>query len=154
MADPYLLANMPGVFAEGVQLLTQEISKGGAETILFAQWPESSSSFSVSDFNEVVYRVGKSADLRIIPAGKAWESLSNKDVNTIHPTQNGAYLSAASIYSTLYNKSAASSSYVYSNNSASADIANHAFNTIKNNEFERLKVRKFCPKVVRKPIKC
>ena len=134
MADPYLLANMPGVFAEGVQLLTQEISKGGAETILFAQWPENSSSYSVSDFNEVVYRVGNSADLRVIPAGKAWENLSNKDVNATHPTSNGAYLSAASIYSTLYNKSAESSSYVYSNNSASTDIANHAFNTIKNNE--------------------
>ena len=134
MADPYLLANMPGVFAEGVQLLTEEISKGGAETILFAQWPENTSNFSVADFNEVVYRIGNSADLRVIPAGKAWESLSNKDAGLSHPTANGAYLSAASIYSTLYNKSAETSSYVYRNTSVSSDIANHAFLTMKNNQ--------------------
>lgn len=134
MADPYLLANMPGVFAEGVQLLSKEISKGGAETILFAQWPENGSGFSVADFNEVVYRIGNSAGLRVIPAGKAWESLSNQDANLSHPTPNGAYLSAASIYSTLYNKSAVTSSYIFSNASATADVANHAFNTIKNNQ--------------------
>ena len=134
MADPYLLANMPGVFAEGVQLLSKEISKGGAETILFAQWPENSSGFSVSDFNEVVYRIGNSAGLRVIPAGKAWNSLSNQDANVNHPTPDGAYLSAASIYSTLYNKSAVNSSYIFSNVSATADIANHAFNTVKNNQ--------------------
>ena len=134
MADPYLLANMPGVFAEGVQLLSKEIAKGGAETILFAQWPENSSSFSVSDFNEVVYRIGNSAGLRVIPGGKAWSSLSNQDANVSHPTPKGAYLSAASIYSTLYNKSAVASSYIFSNTSATADISNHAFNTVKNNQ--------------------
>ncbi|MBI35579.1 MAG: hypothetical protein CMP67_09505 [Flavobacteriales bacterium] len=134
MADPYLLANMPGVFAEGVQLLSKEISKGGAETILFAQWPENTSNFSVSDFNEVVYRIGNSAGLRVVPAGKGWESLSNQDASVSHPTPNGAYLSAAAIYSTLYNKSAVASSYIFSNASATTDIANHAFNTVKNNQ--------------------
>ena len=134
MADPYLLANMPGVFAEGVQLLSKEIAKGGAETILFAQWPENTSSFSVSDFNEVVYRIGNSAGLRVVPAGKSWGSLSHKDANVSHPTPKGAYLSAASIYSELFNKSASASSYVFINSTSTNEIAEHVFNTVKNNK--------------------
>ena len=134
MADPYLLANMPGVFAEGVDLLTNEIAKGGAEPILFAQWPESGSNFTVSDFNEVVHRIAESTGIRVIPAGKAWQDFSSQEISTNHPTPHGAYLSAASMYSKIYNKSAKSSSYVYSNTNITGSISEVSFNTMKNNE--------------------
>lgn len=128
MADPYILANFPGMYAEGIKLLTAEIKKGTAEAILLAQWPEPNSSFSAGDFNEVVYRIADTANLRVAPAGKAWDSLVAKDSSMDHPTPNGAYLAAASIYSTLFTQSASASNYTYDDS-----LANHAYDVIQSN---------------------
>lgn len=128
MGDPYLMANMPGVFAEGVSLVAGEVASGTAEPILLAQWPENSSTFSVSNFNEVVYRVGESAGLRVVPGGKAWETLSGQDTSSSHPTPKGSYLAAAAIYSELFDRSAKTSSY-----NPYSTIADHALSIVQAN---------------------
>ncbi len=128
MSDPYLLANMPGIYAEGVNLLANEIEKGSAKTVLLAQWPENTSTFSATQFNEIVYRVGRSAHLTVAPSGKAWSSLSPQDTSSQHPTPDGSYLAAASLYSSIFDRNAETSSYSYNDT-----IANHAFTTVQAN---------------------
>ena len=133
--DPYILANFPGMVAEGVKLIQDAVSQSAnpAQVVLLAQWPENSSTFSVGDFNEVVYRVGNSADLPVVPAGKAWDSLPSQDTNAAHPTPNGEYLAAAAIYSWLYDNSASSSNYTYVDASTTSAIADHALSVVQAN---------------------
>ena len=126
MGDPYQMANMPGMFAEGIEMLVREINQGTAQPILFAQWPENSSGFTANQFNEVVYRAGDSAGVAVVPGGLAWENLVSQDVSPQHPSPHGAYLAAASVYSELYDKSAKTSIYTYND-----AIADHALDTVQ-----------------------
>lgn len=128
MADLYVIANFPGMFAEGANMLIEEVRSGTAEPILFAQWPENSSANTASYFNEIVYRVGESASVRVVPGGKAWDTLAAQDSSANHPTPDGAYLAAASIYSELYDRSAKTSGYTYDD-----PIADHALSNIQSN---------------------
>lgn len=132
-ADPYILANFPGMYAEGVKLIQNEVARSTnpVQIVLLAQWPENSSSFSADDFNEVVYRVGDSAGLTVVPAGKAWESYSSQDTSAAHPTPKGGYLAAASIYSKLYDRSAKTSGYNFP--SGGDAIADHAHSVVRAN---------------------
>lgn len=129
MADPYIMANFPGMYVEGVDLLVNEVRKGTAEPVLLAQWPENSSNFTAANFNEIVYRAGTSKNVRVVPAGKAWNSLTTQDSSTSHPTPHGAYLAAASIYSELFDRSAKTSAYTYNDT-----IADHAHSTVQAND--------------------
>jgi hypothetical protein len=133
MADPYVMANFPGMFADGANMLINEIRSGTAEPILMAQWPENSSSNTASYFNEIVYRVGDSAAARVVPAGKAWDSYSSQDSSADHPTPHGAYMAAASIYSELFNRSAKTSGYTYASTPTTTAIADHALSNIQTN---------------------
>ena len=130
--DPYIMANFPGMYAEGVKLIQSEVARSAnpARVVLMAQWPEDRSVFSAEDFNEVVHRVGNSAGLAVVPAGKAWGTYTSKDTDAAHPTPRGAYLAAASIYSKLYNRSASTSGYTF--NPDGTNIANHAHTTVQN----------------------
>ena len=81
-------------------------------------WPKDQSSLaSIAHFEEFTYRTseGTKVAMETIPAGLAWQSLSSekKDESALHPSPNGAYTAAASIYSQLYGKSASESSYTY-----------------------------------------
>jgi hypothetical protein len=131
-SDPYIMANFPGMYAEGVKLIQSEVAKSAnpAQVILMAQWPENSSNFSADDFNEVVHRVGNSAGLAVVPAGKVWDTYTSQDTAATHPTPRGAYLAAASIFSKLYNRSASTSNYTF--NPDGANIANHAHSQVQN----------------------
>ena len=133
--DPYILANFPGMVAEGVKLIQDAVSQSAnpAQVVLLAQWPENSSTFNADDFNEVVYRVGDSADLPVVPAGKAWDSMPSQDTNAAHPTPKGEYLAAAAIYSWLYDNSASSSNYTYVDASTTSAIADHALSVVQAN---------------------
>lgn len=104
--DPYVMANFPGLFAEAVKLIQDEVAQSAspAQIVLLAQWPENSSGFSAADFNEIVYRVGDSAGLTVVPAGKAWASYTGQDSDTAHPTPRGEYLAVAAIYSQLFDR--------------------------------------------------
>jgi hypothetical protein len=133
--DPYIMANFPGMYAEGVKLIQKEVAQSSnaitPQVILMAQWPENSSSFTADDFNEVAHRVGSSSGLTVVPAGKAWDSYTSQDTNAAHPTPRGEYLAAASIYSKLYSRSAKTSGYNYV--SDGDNIADHGLAVVQAN---------------------
>ncbi len=113
--DAYVMAHFPGMFAEAVKMIQDEVAKSPspAQIVLLAQWPESGSTFTAEAFNEIAHRIGDSAGLTVVPAGKAWSSYGSKDTSSAHPTPKGQYLAAAAIYSKLYNRSASGSGYTY-----------------------------------------
>ena len=123
-SDPYMLSNMPGFYSLGVNKIAKKITDGGAIPLLLMTWPKDS--INIDHFEEFTYRTVDGAKVFIenIPAGLAWNSLPNnkKDIAVFHPSPNGAYLSAASIYSHIFNRSASFSNYVYDD--TIADISN------------------------------
>jgi uncharacterized repeat protein (TIGR02543 family) len=117
IGDPYTMEYMPGLYAQGVAAIAGEVAKGTAETVLLMPWPTGAGS-SIDHYKEVVYRTGRSGGLKVAPAGLAW----NNDTASPKPLPSdklGAYICAASIYSTIWGQSAKQSTYVY--NAALAD---------------------------------
>lgn len=132
-ADPYIVAKLPGYYALGVNKIVSKIAEGGAKPLLLMVWPKDvTTTASMAHFEEFTYRIADHATIEVeaIPAGLAWEALpsAKKDQATVHPTPNGAYLAAASIYAQLLNKSASTSGYDYDD-----EIADTALTT-KTNE--------------------
>ena len=111
MGDPYLMENLPGAYAEGVNMIAAEVAEGTARPLLLSQWPHGDTAYSADHFDEVAYRVGTSQGVPVIPGGFAWDTLAEKDTATEHPTPNGAYLAAAAIYSQIHDRSASESGY-------------------------------------------
>ena len=68
IGDPYIMANMPGVYAEGVKLISDEIRKGKAEAILLMPQVDAKPEV-LSRIAEVLCRVGQGAGIRLVPAG-------------------------------------------------------------------------------------
>lgn len=129
-ADPYIISNVPGYYALGVNKVVSKISEGGAKPMLLMPWPKNeTNTVSIDHFEEFTYRTADHAivEVDVIPTGLAWKGLpsSKKDLATEHPSPNGAYLAAASIYAQLSDRSAAHSSYNYDD-----EIANSALETI------------------------
>lgn len=106
VGDPYILANMPGVYAEGVNLIADAVRKGGAKPILLMPWPQGGSADAVAHFGEVVCRVGQGVKVPVAPAGYAWSTLARKDKSDQHPTPGGAYVAAACVYSEIFGRAA------------------------------------------------
>lgn len=125
--DPYVLANFPGMYAEAAKLFHEEISKGAGELVLMSQWPKVGSTFTATAFNEHSFRVGKSLDVKVAPAAKAWNDLTSKDTSANHPTPNGAYLAAASLYSTLTTRNATS----FVTGASNQSLTQLAYNTVQ-----------------------
>lgn len=125
-ADPHMVAKMPGYYALGVNKIAAKAAEGGAVPLLLMMWSEDeSSNSSVGHFEEYTYRTadGATVDVDVIPAGIGWHGLpaGKKDVAGTHPTPNGAYLTAASIYAHICGQNASASAYVYDD--ALADMA-------------------------------
>ena len=118
MGDPYLIANMPGIYSEGVQLLVKDILAGGATPVLLMQLPDDKK--KINHFAEVIARVGDSDKVLVAPAALAWKKLRKKSL------KDRSYLAASSIYSVLFNKSASKSKYRYS-----SSIAKEALSSVK-----------------------
>ena len=131
VGDPYILANIPGVYAEGASAIAAKVKEGSAKPVLLMTWPAAGSSSTAAHFGEVVYRVGKGEGIPVAPGGGAWNKLAKKDKSSDHPTAGGAYLAAACIYSELFGRIAASSKY------SDRAIAAHAFRTVKANKTGR-----------------
>ena len=112
LGESFTIEELPGVYSLGVAECNKEIKKGGAETVLLMPWPAQSSQKSVNHYKEVVYRTGRSLGLKVAPAGLAWEKESSV-YGTTHPTNDGAYIAAASLFSRIWSKSAKESSYNY-----------------------------------------
>lgn len=94
-------------------------------------WPKAETSLgAITDFEEFTYRTsaGVKVALETIPAGLAWQALSNdkKGESTAHPSPNGSYTAAAAIYSQIYDESAAISDYEFD-----AAIAETVLATVK-----------------------
>ena len=121
-ADPYIISKMPGYYSLGLNKIAAKINKGGAKPLLLMEWLVDTT--FTNHFEEFTYRAadGSKTPIQVIPSGLAWNALpsSMKDIASVHPTPNGAYLAAASIYSHIYNRSASSSQYTY--NDSIADI--------------------------------
>ena len=98
VGDPYLICHMPGIYAEGIYLLAEQIKKSEAKILLLMPW--TSDPEETRQIGEVVCRVGQRLDLPVAPAGEAW-------VEAGAPAkQDPAYLAAASVFSTLSGRKA------------------------------------------------
>jgi len=111
MDDPHVASIFPEYHLEGVLRISQAVRQAGGTPVLAMTW--SSGATPVSKFGEMAYRVGDGAGAIVAPAGYAWNNVSAglKDAGT-RPTARGAYVTAATVYSRLYNRSAKTSSYV------------------------------------------
>ncbi len=117
-ADPYIVAKLPGYYALGVNKIAKKVADGGAKPLLLMLWPKDvTTTASINHFSEYTYRTadGAKTTIQTVTAGKAWEALpaSKKDTDLAHPSPNGAYLTAAAIYTQILNKNATTSNYQY-----------------------------------------
>lgn len=121
--DPFITATMPGYYSLGVNKIAEAVHQGGAIPMLLMEWTPDST--LINHFEEFTYRTAEGAvvPVQVVPAGLAWNSLPNnlKDTASVHPSPNGSYLAAASIYSTLVGRSAATCQYTY--NDSIANVA-------------------------------
>ncbi|MCB0695591.1 MAG: T9SS type A sorting domain-containing protein [Lewinellaceae bacterium] len=130
-SDPYILSAIPGYFALGVNKIAAKVAEGGGVPLLLMMWPENESSgASIAHFEEFTYRTadGSKVELSVIPAGLAWEALpvGKKDVSGSHPSPNGAYLAAASMYAHIRGENATASDYIYDD-----ELADMAYMTVE-----------------------
>jgi hypothetical protein len=94
IGDPYLIDQMPGVFAEGVYLIAKDLmAHGKTKTVLLAPWLENAD--ATSHLSEVVYRVGQGLDIPVAPAGETVTKAGSIGRG------DSAFLAAASVFSTL-----------------------------------------------------
>jgi len=130
IGDPYTMEYTPGMYAHGVAKIAEEVAKSAnpAQIVLLMPWPGSGSSSTVNHYKEVVYRAGRSGGHKVAPAALAWQACGSPTTTGSHPNASGAYIAAASIYSSIYNQSAKASGYV--SNDANADTT---FTTYTNN---------------------
>ncbi|MEM9928193.1 MAG: hypothetical protein AAF840_00105 [Bacteroidota bacterium] len=129
-ADPYFVANIPGYYALGVNKIASKVAQGSGIPLLLMMWPQNAAtSASTAHFEEFTYRIVDQAKtpLAVIPAGLAWEALPSgkQDAASNHPTPNGAYVAAASIYAHILEQSASQSAYSYDD-----EIADIAWTTV------------------------
>lgn len=122
IGDPYTMEKTPGMYAQGVAKVAEEVAKGAdpAEVILLMNWPASASSSTVEHYKEVVYRAGRSGGYKVAPAALAWQAAGSPSGGS-HPNADGAYIAAASIYSRIYTQSASNSAYTYEDDTTLAD---------------------------------
>ena len=66
LGDPYLIAKMPGIYAEGVKLVADTVRKGKAKPVLLVPWINTKS-VSLASVAEVVCRVGMGAEIDVVP---------------------------------------------------------------------------------------
>lgn len=118
--DPSTIERMPGLYTLGVAKIAEEVAKGSAQTVLLMPWPAQGSNSTVNHYKEVVYRTGRSASIPVAPAGLAWLA-AGSPVGASHPSSDGAFIAAATLYSRLFGQSAAASSYEY-NDSLAASV--------------------------------
>jgi hypothetical protein len=69
--DPYLIAHMPGVYAEGVTLIADEVAKSNAKLVLIASW---SGGTAASQMEHVVSRVATSGGFQVVPGNIATQA--------------------------------------------------------------------------------
>jgi hypothetical protein len=132
LGDAHTMEYLPGFYALGVSEIAKEVAKGtnGTETVLLMPWPAAGSSTTLDHYKEVVYRVGRTGGCAVAPAGLAWAA-SGESSGANHPTDNGAYIAAATLYSRFFNQSASASTY---GNAAKDTLADDAHAIVQANQ--------------------
>jgi hypothetical protein len=110
IGDPFTIETIPGYYTLGVARIAEEVAKGTGQTVLLMPWPAAGSSSTLDHYKEVVYRTGRTAGIPVAPAGLAWQAAGSPSGGT-HPSADGSYIAAATLYSRLFGQSAANSSY-------------------------------------------
>jgi hypothetical protein len=108
-------------FLEYARLLDRDIDRAGAQTVFFMTWPQGWLDWAdLDDFVDAHRLVGAELDARVAPAGLAFAraraerpDLELIEVDDIHATWEGAYLAAATVYATLYDRSPEGLAYTF-----------------------------------------
>ena len=132
--DPMVMEVIPGYFSWGVSKIFQTVQSSSLakkpELVLLATWPHPGEGIPAADvdlYNEVTYRTGRSANIMVAPAGKAWQAAGSPSdypasLGADEPNADGAYIAASALYSRIWGESASASAYTY--NDSLADTAN------------------------------
>jgi len=106
------------VFHEYARKHSQTVVKHGAKPVLFMTWAYADKPEMTSQLAEQYTIAGNNNDALVIPAGLAFAKALSKNPQTVlynvdkrHPSLLGTYLSACTIYASLYKKSPAGNSY-------------------------------------------
>lgn len=86
--DAYIAKHMPGVHAEGISHIAQALGDM-SKVLLLVQWPDGSGKSNT--LAKLSYRIAQGTTMGVVPAGLAWDSLSNKDTSGGHPSTEGAF---------------------------------------------------------------
>jgi hypothetical protein len=125
--DPHIISTLPGYYSLGMNKVATKVAEGGAQPLLLMPWHRGDDTSSIEHFAEFAHRTsyGAQVSLPVIPAGVAWADLpdSKRDQAMTHPTPNGSYLAASTIYAHLYGRSASVSNYVYDDEIAEVAVA-------------------------------
>ena len=107
--DLLVAAAYPEYHLEGVRAVCEEVRKGGSRPIVVMQ----PSFVMPMVFMEKIYRVGDGVGIPVAPAGYAWDRVDPllKDSGT-WPTPRAVYVTAATLYSQIYNRSATNSAFI------------------------------------------
>ncbi len=105
-------AYTPAQFSADVTALDALIKAAGARTMLYQNWPLNTEMTYQATYDSVWRTVAANLCAVLVPAGDAWYSLYLNDNPTWvglyaddrHPTQTGAYLTAATFFSVLFGK--------------------------------------------------
>lgn len=117
IGDPYIISEMPGVYAEGVSLLANKIKEGGAKVVLLMPWHSDKS--KAERISEAVNRVGQGLEIPVAPAGETWAMAG--------AATDGEYMAAASVFSAL------SKTVAWSSSPSESLLAKRSLATVKKN---------------------
>jgi len=115
--DPHIVSTLPGYHALGVNTVAQYIVDHGADAHLLMPWSRTGTMEDLVRMATSVRRISSGArvPLSSIMTGLLWSALPEplKDNGPQHPSPNGAYLVASSIYTHLLGRSATASNFQF-----------------------------------------
>ncbi len=108
-------------FLEHARLFDEVVTKAGAETVFFMTWPRGFNDWSdYDDVAEAHRTVEAELGATVAPAALAFElaeaerpEVALMDPDRVHATWEGAYLAAATIYATLFDRSPEGHPYTF-----------------------------------------
>ena len=100
-------------FLEYVAKLHEVVAETGAQTVLFMTWPQGRHDWAqLGDFVAAHRAAEAQLGVSVAPVGVAFANAQAErpdlqliDVDTVHATWEGAYLAAATVYATLFDRS-------------------------------------------------
>ena len=108
-------------FLEYARRLDRDIDSAGARTVFFMTWPQGRLDWAdLDDLVDAHRLIATELDARVAPAGLAFAMANAErpdleliEVDDTHATWEGAYLAAATVYATLYDRSPEGLSYTF-----------------------------------------